>query len=67
MCQKAEGESNYLVAVDKATRMRGYNAFKAGEPIANSISEHDHPLEDYSDRHQWKIGWRTAQAGHDPW
>lgn len=67
MCQHAEGESNYLEAVDKSTRQRGYDAFNAGEPITASLAESDHQLQRYSDRHQWEIGWLTAESGRDLW
>ena len=67
MCQKSEGESNYLAARDRATRKRGYEAFKAGEPITASLAVADHPLKEYSDRRQWEMGWRTAEAGRDLW
>lgn len=67
MCQMSEGERNYLTAVDRSTRKRGYDAFKAGEPITAALAEADHPLKQYSDRRQFEMGWRTAEAGRDPW
>lgn len=67
MCQRAEGESNYLAACDRATRKRGYDAYNAGAPITAALAESDHPLEQYSDRYQFELGWRTAEAGRDAW
>lgn len=66
MCQKAEGESNYLVASDRATRRRGYEAYLKGVPLSAN-PEPDHPNPDYSDKRQWEMGWRSAEAGEKCW
>lgn len=66
MCQKAEGESNYLVAMDKSTRKRGFDAFYAGKAITDH-DERTHELEQYSDAYWWTLGWKTAEAGRDFW
>lgn len=66
MCQKAEVESNYLSMVDASLRKKGYEAFLAGQPISD-CTEPDHPLEQYSHKHQWELGWNTAQSGAALW
>ena len=66
MCQKAEGESNYLVARDKDIRLRGWEAFHAGKP-KSANPESTHPLPEYCDRRQWDFGWDTAQKGEKAW
>lgn len=66
MCQKAEGESNYLLARDRSIRERGYRAFQDGIPIT-SCPEADHPLPEYSDKRQWELGWSTAESGREVW
>ena len=66
MCQKAEGESNYLVAMDKSTRKRGWDAFHAGIS-KDSNPERTHPIEQYSNAHHWEMGWLTAQSGKQSW
>lgn len=66
MCQKAQGESDYLVARDRHIRAKGYKAFSDGVPITN-CPESDHPNPDYSDKRQWEMGWRTAEAGEKAW
>ena len=55
-----------MLASDKATRRRGYDAFKAGIPREDN-PEQDHALREYSHKVQWWYGWDTAQKGREPW
>lgn len=66
MCQAYEGEAAYLRASDKACRLRGYNAYKAGVSLADN-PEADHSLKEYSRKYQWELGWLTAENGREPW
>lgn len=66
MCQKAEGESNYLVTRDRDIRLRGYKAFHAGVPFSAN-PEQSHPNPQYCDQKQWGYGWDTAANGEQPW
>lgn len=66
MCQAYEGERDYLLAQDRATRRRGYEAQKAGLP-RECNPERDHELPEYSDKQQWWLGWDTAAKGREAW
>ncbi len=66
MCQAFEGEQNFLLAMDKSTRRRGYDAQKAGIPRDDN-PEQDHNNPRYSDKVQWWYGWDTAAEGREPW
>ena len=66
MCQAFEGERRYMDACDEFTRLKGYNAQKAGV-AREDCPERDHPLPEYSDVRQWQTGWDTAAAGREPW
>jgi hypothetical protein len=66
MCQAYEGERSYLLAQDKWVRSKGYSAHKEGVP-RDANPEPDHSLKEYSRKHQWWLGWDTAELGHDQW
>lgn len=66
MCQAYEGEAAFLRASDKLCRLKGYEAQKAGVPL-EANPEPDHSLKEYSRKHQWELGWRTAEAGREAW
>lgn len=66
MCQAYEGELSYLIARDRSTRQRGYDAQKAGIPRAD-CPEREHPNPEYSDARQWLMGWDTAARGGAAW
>lgn len=62
MCQAYEAEQKYLFAREKSCRRMGYEAFKCGKPIEACPEP---VLQD--DDKMWRIGWRTAQKGMEPW
>jgi ribosome modulation factor len=66
MCQAFAGEQAFLIARDRNTRKRGYEAQKAGTP-REECPEREHRYEQYSLAHQWRMGWDTAARGDDLW
>ena len=66
MCQAYEGERNYMLAQEEWIRRKGYDAQKAGVPRDENPGR-DHSNPEYSDKHQWWMGWDTAAAGREAW
>lgn len=67
MCQHAEGESGFLMALDRSIRRRGFEAYHAGVPLEGN-PERTHTNPDYDDSRQWAMGWRAAAKGDAaPW
>lgn len=45
-----------------SARQEGYNAYKAGVPLAENPYDEDQHGSVYSDYNQWEEGWFDAQA-----